>query len=575
MKALNPHNMMLICFPKSLMIRIYLVLSSFFLIISAAFLLLSPSALDSSVINPCTSHKCLHMVETGYKTKAMLDDVKLSNQSYQHAQKSKRPNFLNDMEKGMRIGMLNMDREDFSQWSVFGELIPISFKKVSNNLKWEDLFPRYLNEEEEKEIQSRPKMPMQDFNKFEYMDMVVVKIPCKHPKEGWQRDVFRLQLHLVAAELVVKRGRGRTKVVVESKCKPMVEVFRCDDLVKEEGEWWYYKPDVNRLKQKISLPFGTCDIDLPLWEKGINKVHELNPESKLTKREAYATVLHSSEAYVCGAITLAQSLLKTRTNRHLILLIDTSISVSKRRALAAAGWTIRIIERISNPRSRNDTYNRYNYTKLRLWQLTDYHKIIFIDCDMIVLRNLDHLFSFPQMSAASNSESRFNSGIMVIEPSNCTFMHFMQSINEITSYNGGDQGFLNEIFVYWHRFPKKVNFFKQFVSNSNAEETVNNQLFAADPPKLYTIHYFGRKPWLCYRDYDCNWDVPYFRMYASDVANRRWWNVHDAMDDSLQKQCELTDWRKEELKQDREAAKRAGFADNHWLINITDPRSFD
>jgi len=149
---------------------------------------------------------------------------------------------------------------------------------------------------------------------------------------------------------------------------------------------------------------------------------EQNLRSKTrVKHEAYATVLHSSERYVCGAITLAQSLLKTGTKRDLLLLIDSSISVRKRHALANAGWKIRTITRIGNPRGKNGTYNKYNYTKIRLWQLTDYEKIIFIDSDIFVLRNLDILFNFPQMSATGNARSIFNAGMMVIEPSNCTF----------------------------------------------------------------------------------------------------------------------------------------------------------
>lgn len=171
----------------------------------------------------------------------------------------------------------------------------------------------------------------------------------------------------------------------------------------------------------------------------LSKIQRL---TKTVKREAYATVIHSSEAYVCGAITLAQSLLQTGTKRHLILLMDDSISMSKRAALVSAGWNIRIITRIRNPRAEKDSYNEYNYSKFRLWQLTDYDKIIFIDSDIIVLRNLDLLFHFPQMSAVGNDNSIFNSGIMVIEPSNCTFRVFMERRDEIVSYNGGDQGWI-------------------------------------------------------------------------------------------------------------------------------------
>lgn len=356
----------------------------------------------------------------------------------------------------------------------------------------------------------------------------------------------------------------------------MLELFRCNDLVRKEGDWWLYEPDLNRLDQKMALPVGSCRLALPLWGQGINEVYDLSnilTTTATVRREAYATVLHSSESYVCGAIALAQSLLRTGTKRDLILLIDASISEVKRAALAAAGWQIRLIRRIRNPRAEKHTYNEYNYSKFRLWQLTDYDKVIFIDSDIVVLRNLDLLFHFPQISATGNDNSIFNSGIMVIEPSSCTFKILMNSRKDIVSYNGGDQGFLNEIFVWWHRLPRRVNFLKNFWSNTTAERSVKEQLFGSDPPKLYAIHYLGWKPWLCYRDYDCNWDVVEQKVYASDVAHRRWWRFHDeAMDEGLRRFCALTERRRTDLNWERRRARRMGLADGHWRINITDPR---
>lgn len=170
--------------------------------------------------------------------------------------------------------------------------------------------------------------------------------------------------------------------------------------------------------------------------------------------------------------------------------------------------------------------------------------------------------------------SLFNSGIMVIEPSKCTFRTLMNQRKEIVSYNGGDQGFLNEIFVWWHRLPRRVNFLKNFWSNSSNEASYKNGLFGADdPPKLYSIHYLGWKPWLCYRDYDCNWDVVDQRVYASDVAHQRWWKVHDGMDEKLQRFCGLTKKRNTELKWEKRKAMKMALPDGHWKINITDPRS--
>ncbi|XP_030950289.1 UDP-glucuronate:xylan alpha-glucuronosyltransferase 2-like isoform X1 [Quercus lobata] len=567
--------------PKAL-VKINLVFLALFLVVYAALLLRPNSSLyfeNAGSLVRCSLRECHHKVDT-LKMKVVLEETQANSQKPKgNLSELEMPNFLNKMGKGMKIGMVNMDHRDVSKWSTHSETIPIKFERVSELFEWKDLFPEWIDEEEDTDVATCPEIPMPDHRIYDNLDMIVAILPCKFPEEGWAREVFRLQVHLIVANLAVKKGKkdwySRTKVGLLSKCRPMMELFRCEDLVKQEGDWWFFEPEMGRLEQKVSLPIGSCKLALPLWGQGIHEIYDLSKIQSSTitpKKEAYATVLHSTEAYVCGAITLAQSLIKTGTKRDLLMLIDNSISISKRNALVAAGWTLRIIERIRNPRAENGTYNEYNYSKFRLWQLTDYDKVIFIDSDILVLRNLDLLFHFPQMTATGNDVSIFNSGIMVIEPSNCTFRVFIDRTKDIISYNGGDQGFLNEVFVWWHRLPRRVNYLKNFWANTTLEATVKNHLFGADPPQVYSIHYLGLKPWLCYRDYDCNWDIGDQRVYASDVAHQRWWKFHDDMDEGLQKFCGLTEQRRIELDWDRMKARKMGLADKHWGIKITDPR---
>lgn len=49
------------------------------------------------------------------------------------------------------------------------------------------------------------------------------------------------------------------------------------------------------------------------------------------------------------------------------------------------------------------------------------------------------------------------------------------------------------------------------------------RLFSAEPAELYAIHYWGYKPWQCYRDYDCNWNSN--QQFASDEAHAQWFKV--------------------------------------------------
>ncbi|XP_070048288.1 UDP-glucuronate:xylan alpha-glucuronosyltransferase 2-like isoform X2 [Nicotiana tomentosiformis] len=566
---------------KALIIKINLVFLACFLIAYAGLLLRPSTSVyheNAASIVVCSSREC--KVSSEIKMKAELKNPVVNDT--RKMIKHELPSFLDTMEKGSnsKIGMVNMEDENTSDWSKHGHIIiPVEFEKVSDLFEWKDLFPPWIDEEEEVVVPKCPKIPMPIFDNYSNMDMIVAKLPCKYPEEGWGRDVFRVQVHLVVANLVVKRGKkglnGKTKVVFLSKCRPMVELFRCDDLIKQEGDWWYYQLDVVRLEQKVSLPIGSCNLALPFWGKEMSEVYDVsNIKSirKTPKREvAYATVVHSSEDYVCGALALAQSLLKTGTKHDLLLLLDISISEPKREALVKAGWKLRFIDRIRNPRAKNKTYNEYNYSKFRLWQLTDYDKIIFVDSDIIVLRNIDFLFYLPQLSATGNSRSIFNSGLMVIEPSNCTFDMFMQRTKDVISYNGGDQGFLNEVFVWWHRLPRRINFLKDFWTKKNGI-SLKDHWYGADPPILYTIHYLGLKPWMCYRDYDCNWNVLEYHEYANDNAHWRWWKFHDTMDENLQKYCGLSRLDIIRLEWMRNKAEKLGFKNEHWRINVTDPR---
>lgn len=498
------------------------------------------------------------------------------------------PTMFSELRGRLRMGLVNIGRDELLALGVEGDAVAVGFDRVSDVFRWSDLFPEWIDEEEEDGVPSCPEIPMPDFSRYENgeVDVVVAALPCNRTApQGWNRDVFRLQVHLVAAQVAARKGRrdggGRVRVVLRSACEPMMDLFRCDESVGREGDWWMYNVDAPRLEEKLRLPVGSCNLALPLW--GPTGIHEvLNSSDQLTavnagnpRREAYATVLHSSDRYLCGAIVLAQSIRRSGSTRDMVLLHDHTVSKPALRALVAAGWIPRRIRRIRNPRAERGSYNEYNYSKFRLWQLTEYFRVVFIDADILVLRSLDALFRFPQISAVGNDGSLFNSGIMVIEPSACTFEALVRGRRTIRSYNGGDQGYLNEVFVWWHRLPRRVNYLKNFWANTTGERALKERLFGAEPAEVWSIHYLGLKPWRCYRDYDCNWNIDDQRVYASDEAHRRWWQVYDQMGEVMRGPCALSERRKIEIAWDRHVAQEIGYDDQHWKINITDPRKWE
>ncbi|KAF6167495.1 hypothetical protein GIB67_031696 [Kingdonia uniflora] len=215
--------------------------------------------------------------------------------------------------------------------------------------------------------------------------------------KNWSRDVARLHLQFAAARLTVSvRGYHHSAhVLFVTDCFPNPNVFTCKGLVRHKGNAWLNKPNLSTLRKKLRLPVGSCELAVPLKAKG-ERIY-----SGTVHREAYAMILHSAHVYVYGAIAAAQSIRMVWSTGDLVILVDDTISKYHRGGFEAAGWKIRTIERIRNPKAEKNVYNEWNYSKFRLWQLTDYDKIIFIVTDLLILRNIDFLFGMPEIFATA------------------------------------------------------------------------------------------------------------------------------------------------------------------------------
>ncbi|KAH7846111.1 hypothetical protein Vadar_010102 [Vaccinium darrowii] len=488
----------------------------------------------------------------------------------------------------IKVGLVNTDILELGEHGKvlqhgLADVVTIDFDRVDETLRWEDFFPEWIDEDRKWGQPSCPQIPMPRFENYRDIGVVVARVPCGGGGEGegkGVRDVYRLQVNLLVANMLVRSRWTNDQGVVDrtvysvfiGSCGPMWEIFRCDDLLWHEGDYWVYKPDLRRLSQKVMMPVGSCKLaptkgelaGQKIWRSNTLSIQNATPSQK--PREAYVTILHSTESYVCGAIALAQSIIQANSTRDLVLLADSSISAQSLRGLRSAGWKVKSIKRIRSPHATRHAYNEWNYSKLRLWELTEYDKIIFIDSDLIVVKNMDDFFIYPQLSASGNDQVLFNSGVMLIEPSKCTFSTLTQKRHEIASYNGGDQGFLNEMFTWWHRWPSRVNYLKIFEGEDNVDRDIPND--------LYAIHYLGLKPWMCYRDYDCNWDMLDQRVYASDAAHQRWWKVYRDMPRRLQKYCGLSEGMDARIRKWRRKAKKANFPDVHWKIKVRDLRKW-
>lgn len=239
----------------------------------------------------------------------------------------------------------------------------------------------------------------------------------------------------------------------------------------------------------------------------------LSPSSPPSADHAFVTLVTNAD-YALGARALARSIRLTSTKADIVVLHTGGVSLEALAPLAEFGC--RLVETDLLPLSDafNERHQRRNvhekapftkgrkpafhspldnFCKLRLWQLTEYCRCVFIDADAVVLRNIDRLFAYPEFSAAPNVyESladfhRLNSGVFVAEPSLATFDRMLDRLDAPDAFwPRTDQTFLQSFFPDWHGLPVTMNMLQYVWFNMPA---------LWDWRSIGVLHYQYEKPW--------------------------------------------------------------------------------
>ncbi len=246
-----------------------------------------------------------------------------------------------------------------------------------------------------------------------------------------------------------------------------------------------------------------------IWQK-IKKSFAFNNKC-LASKKAYVTVL-STENYLEGVLALDRALKKVYSKYPLYVLLGNHISVETEKILKK--WNIPTIKKqeIAIPEeiiSKNiaTQKERWNYTfeKLNVFELTEFKKIVFLDSDLFITKNIDELFEKPNMSAVidkhygPNITSRWmklTSGVMVIEPG----INKTELFKEIIKTNLkdresiGDQDILQKYDLEWNdkkelHLKNKYNVFFPYI-----EYYINMQEQSLEDFSI--IHFiYPKKPW--------------------------------------------------------------------------------
>lgn len=229
-------------------------------------------------------------------------------------------------------------------------------------------------------------------------------------------------------------------------------------------------------------------------------------------KRGYVTVL-STEKYLEGLLVLNESLIKVESQYPLYAILTNDISKRIEERLNEKGIkTIRkekfiLPQDIINKNELNEK-SRWSYTfeKLNVFELTEFEKIVFLDSDIYVRKNIDELFEKKNMSAVIDKQLgphitarclKLTSGVLVIEPKKGYIEKFNCIIKTIIDkrYAIGDQDILQEYDLDWGEkkelhLKNRYNTFFPYL-----EYYINFQEY--DLKDFYVIHFiYPQKPWM-------------------------------------------------------------------------------
>jgi alpha-N-acetylglucosamine transferase len=171
----------------------------------------------------------------------------------------------------------------------------------------------------------------------------------------------------------------------------------------------------------------------------------------------------STAEYVWAAAVTAWRF--RQVSRHGVhLMVTPKIGPLVRPLLSPLFDSIIAIEYVAHPAGKGGPY-KGNYTKLAVFDLVQFDRILYSDIDMLPLQSVDDLFDLDVPFAAaldgySRRRNYFNSGVMLLEPDRNVYVEMRSAYMK----NSRDRGFAEQDFLNWWFRPR---FFPRCLKRGN------------------------------------------------------------------------------------------------------------
>eukprot|EP00253_Pinus_taeda_P020206 PITA_20206 len=273
-----------------------------------------------------------------------------------------------------------------------------------------------------------------------------------------------------------------------------------------------------------------------------------------TQCRAYVTFLAGCGDYVKGVVGLAKGLRKVKSAYPLVVAVLPDVPEDHRLQLRRQGCIVRQIQPIHPPENQvqfSMPYYVLNYSKLRIWEFEEYSKMVYLDADIQVFDNIDHLFDMPHgyfyavmdcfcektwshtqqykigycqqcpekvswpIELGQRPSLYFNAGMFVFEPSQLTFDCLLETLMATVPTPFAEQDFLN---MYFETMYKPIPLVYNLVLAMMWRHPQN-----VDLDTVKVVHYCaaGSKPWR-YSGEEENMEREDIKMLV-----QKWWDIYN------------------------------------------------
>ncbi|KAK3070777.1 glycogenin glucosyltransferase [Teratosphaeriaceae sp. CCFEE 6253] len=249
----------------------------------------------------------------------------------------------------------------------------------------------------------------------------------------------------------------------------------------------------------------------------------------VTGEDVYCTLV-MTDAYLPGAAVLAHSLRDASTTKKLACLVtQDSLRSSTIAELRTLYDYVIPVERIGNPSPANlylmDRPDLlYAFTKIHLWSLTQFRKVVYVDADIVALRAPDELFEVKDDFAAAPDigwPDAFNTGVMALTPNVGVYSALRTLAAAGDSFDGADQGLLNQYFE--HKAWKRLSFTYNCTPSASYQY---EPAYRYHKSGISMVHFIGSgKPWQRERSAATSGSGGGSGVYQELLS--RWWAVYD------------------------------------------------